>query len=215
MICSECNGSGKYNPLIGPAEDCRACNGTGNVLANGGGMIPAEYATGGVVTENMVLGSAAARRDKYVWLAQRWDATQFGLIAGQYYMHELGCHPVPADDTRSPHCNTLSFSLDIDHRTLEVYRLEFPSRGFKMHLPGDRDYDKMRNDYGSNPCVERGNLFIGFNATVGCQVEFFASEDTMGIAFVTEFSSYRFVTLGTRFEAAAGLYLPTIVHGKP
>ncbi len=30
-LCPDCNGSGKYQPLTGPIEDCRACGGKGRV----------------------------------------------------------------------------------------------------------------------------------------------------------------------------------------
>lgn len=213
MICTDCNGTGKYAPLFGPLENCIRCKGTGQVQA-GELLVPADVAGDDtILTENLTLGSSNQRRDKYVWLAQRWDASQHGLVAGAYYMHEPGCTPTRIIPPGSHKPN--QFGMDIDHRTLEVYRLEFPSRGFKMHLPGDVDYDKMRSDYGSNPCVERGVLFIGFNACVGCQVEFFASEDTMGINFVTQMSSYRQVELGSVFEQAAAIYLPTIITGRP
>lgn len=30
LVCGDCRGSGKYQPLMGPAEDCRACGGRGH-----------------------------------------------------------------------------------------------------------------------------------------------------------------------------------------
>lgn len=214
MKCSECKGTGKYAPLFGEMEDCRACDGTGNVLPNGGGVIPAEFASDESVVNNTIVWPSVAtrktRRDIYLWLAQRWDAAKMGLVAGKFYIKEPGQSPIAVQPTTQGACG-----FDIDNQTLEVYRQEFPSSGFQLHCPGDPDWATMQKEYGSNPCVERGVLFIGFNATIGRQVEFFASEDSMGISFVTAMSGYRLVTLDSRFDSGASMYLPIITVGKP
>lgn len=40
MICTDCNGSGKYQPLFGPAENCGKCGGTGQQAGATGGFVP-------------------------------------------------------------------------------------------------------------------------------------------------------------------------------
>lgn len=189
--CSECGGSGKYQPLIGPAEGCRACGGSGE----SGLFIPAEYATDGMITENMILASA-----KYVWLAQRYDAVKHNLIAGAYYLHNTNSPPLSVGPR---------FDFNISHKIANVYRQEFPSKGFKLLLPGDPGYAVIETSYGNDPCIEHGTLFVGHSQNYN--VEFFASQDTMGIAFVRELASYSSVELGAKFES--GIYIPTIVKG--
>jgi len=198
--------------LFGPLEKCRACGGTGQAIRG-------EKANSVIVDEiaSPLCGIVNNRVERYVWLAQRWDAQKHNLTAGRWYLHEPGRQPDAVDDTKSPHSNKLTFSLDIDDRALNTYREEFPSRGFKIHTEvRDIEYQRVLGEYGSNPCVERGVLFSGFNANCGAaRVEFFASEDSMGIAFVNEMSSYRVVTLASEFNNGAQIYLPRIAHGRP
>lgn len=199
MKCDYCGGRGSYDPFTGPTETCPKCGGSGEM----GDML--------AVPNNGPLNSSSpliARSNPYVWLAQTWDTTKHGLTAGRFYVRIPGDVPIICE-------NNHLLCLDLERHDFMVFREEFPSKDFKLHNdPTDAGYQKAKTAYGNDPCIECGTLFAAFNAIAGCSVEFFASEDTMGIAFVKEMQGYSYVELEAKYIGSAGLYVPIIKRGR-
>lgn len=198
MKCLDCNGSGKYFPLIGPPEKCLACKGSGQ---NGKLFVPKEFADESII-KNTVL-----TRFPYVWLAQRSDYAKYHLTTGRWYLEGPPAHPVD-----EPYLGERVLMFDINHNYPRdvCYR-----EGFTIHTdPKDKAYDDAMRAYGTSTLIERGYLLTG---RIGSQnlkmAQFFASEDTMGIAFCTEILNYKTVYLGRSHDVSSGLYIPKIVKG--
>lgn len=199
MKCDYCGGRGKYDPFTGPTETCPKCGGSGE--ANG--IVTAD-------PEHSVVGTFCAsvlRAAAFLALAQRWDANQFGLTAGKFYMHNC----------QSPKGQPIEMGqnliLDINNMVEHVYRVEFPSKGFKLVTSDMAEYDQTAKEHGTNPCIEHGTLFLcnggpGY-ANVGFY-EFFASDETMGLSFGEQLKQYvgQSCVIKAHYEAAICLYRP-------
>lgn len=150
MICTDCKGSGKYNPLVGPSEDCSLCRGSGEtdfkitepeVIRGAGIPTPAPHIGVGLPYSNLIL-------------AQRWDAIADGLVSGTWY-NKFGS---------TTWAGTPSLGDRIDVRVMdyenEDWVCEFiGNRQNKYWKPGDANYQAALQRAGADPCYSRCRMF--------------------------------------------------------